>query len=387
MHIPISYNFRNIIIRWRTSLSTLLAISLVTAVFILVSSLYQGIKEFYSSTGDERNVIILRKGATAEINSLMGAERANIAKYYEGIAQDEKGEYLSSLETLTVLSLERKGNVGNANVQLRGVGPAGIILRPQIKLTQGRMFKEGLREVIVSENISGRFKNLEIGQKISAIRGEWTIVGKFDGRKSAYDSEIWTDSEGLKTALRRENYTLILARSESKEKIKLLKNKIENDRRLNLTVKSEVEYFADLVKFFKPIRFLGNMLAYIMAIGACFAAMNTMYTMIHHRTKDIGTLRVLGFKQMHILISFLLESVMISFLGGLLGILFALPMNGYATGTANFMTFSEMVFEFRITPEISLHALYFACGIGLAGGLLPSLSASRKPILKALKSV
>lgn len=386
MHIPIKYNLKNVLVRWRTSFSTLIAIALVTTVFILVASLYQGLKEFYSGTGDPRNVLIFRKGATAEINSLIGMPSYNIIKYYDGFSKNEIGDLLVSAETLTVLNLERLTSEGTANVQIRGVGKYGLELRPQVKLVEGRMFVPGMREVIVSKNISARFKNLNIGDKISAVKGEWTIVGKFDAKKSAYDSEIWTDSNELRLALNRNNHSIIIARVKSKEIEKQLKEKIESERRVTLSLTPEIEYYADLVRFFKPVRFIGNMLAVIMAIGATFAAMNTMYTMIHHRTKDIGTLRVLGFKRRHILISFLIESVLISFLGGLLGILLSLPMNGYSTGTANFMTFSEVVFEFRITSQIALDAIYFACGIGLMGGLFPSISASRKPILKALKS-
>lgn len=386
MFIPISYNIKNIVVRWRTTLSTLLAIALVTAVFILVAALYQGIKEFYTATGAPENVLFLRKGATAEINSQINLESINIIKYLDGIEKDDSGTPIMSAETLTVIALERTTSDGNANVQVRGMGKFGPELRPQVTLIEGRMFRPGLRELVVSKTLLDRFKNIGIGKKILAIRGEWNIVGIFDGHKSAYDSEMWTDNEDLRGALRRNNRSMIIARLKKDTNMEEFSKIVESDKRLTITVTPEMKYYADLVTIFNPIKIIGVSLAIIMAVGACFAAMNTMYTMIHHRTKEIGTLRVLGFKRRHILFSFLLESVFISFLGGLIGILLAYPMNGYSTGTANFKTFSEVVFEFKITYDIAMSGLYFSVWIGFIGGLFPSVSAARKPILKALKS-
>ena len=386
MALPLRYNVRSVLIRWRSTLSTIFGIGLVVAVYIMMQSLAVGLEKSSANTGDPRNLLLVRKGSTAETSSQVTREQFKLLQYLPDIEKDEKGEPLISADTLILISLPRKGAAGEANILVRGVSKVGMQLRPQVTLNQGRMFEGGRREVVVSQKLAERFDNLGLGESFKTGGHQLQVVGWFDGNKSAFDSEIWMDSDDARSLFDRENYSSVLLRSDPTQ-WGALTNRVESDKRLSLSVIPETNYYSNQTATATPIRFLGNFLATAMSIGAIFAAMNTMYASVGARTREVGTLRVLGFRRRAILIGFLLEGAILAFLGGLIGCLLSLPINHYSTGTLNFQTFSEVVFEFNITPHLILKGLVFAVSVGLIGSLMPAIRASRLPVIASLKSL
>ena len=387
MVLPITYNLRNITVRWRSTLATILGIALVVAVYVLVQSLAVGLEESASHTGDPRNVMIVRKGSTAESSSQVSVGQFRILHYWRQIARNAKGDPIVSADVVTLISQPRIDGQGEANVSVRGVTPMGMELRPQVKLVAGRWFKPGKREVCVSTKMAHRFAHFNIGDSFKTGPNTLTVVGQFEGGNSAFDSEVWMDADEARAIFERESYSSVLVRAKSPKAEKELIARLENDKRLPLRGDSEVEYYAKQTATAMPIRILGDFLATAMSIGAIFAAMNTMYASVGSRTREIGTLRVLGFRRRTILASFIIEGMLLASIGGVLGCLLALPMHGYSTGTMSFNTFSETVFQFRITPWLAAKGILFAAVVGCLGSLLPAIRASRLPVIAALKSV
>ena len=387
MAIPLKYNLRNLRMRWRSTLATALGVALVVAVFVMVMALARGLKSTYVSTGDERNLLVLRKGSTAESSSQIDRHRVLRFKYLDSIARNERGEPLASAEIIVLILLERADHSGTANVLVRGIGSVGLELRPTIKLVEGRMFQPGLGECVVSRAISERFANCRVGQSFRSGRKMWRVAGIFDAKKTAYESEIWADADECRDAFRRSFYGSVLLRPVDADAAKRVIATLEAHKELFVRVLPESEYYREQTKNAGPIQFMGAFLATIMSIGAAFSAMNTMYAAVSGRTREIGTLRVLGFRRRDIYVSFLLESVALSLIGGVLGCLASLPLNGMATGTFSWTTFAEVAFEFRITGELLAKGMAFALVMGVLGGLLPARMAARKPVLDALNAV
>lgn len=381
------YHFRSVLVRWRSTLATVLGLALVIAVFVLVQSLAVGIEKSSASTGDPRNFLIVRQGALAETTSVVTREQFNILRYQTGVARDESGTPIASADALVIINLPRRNGAGSANTILRGIGRFGPELRPQVHLVAGRWFQPGHREVVASRRLAARFAHLQVGETFRTGGVDLTVVGLFDGAGTAFDSEIWLDADEARDAFDRPDYSSVLVRLENAEQAAGLKAQLERERRLKMKVIREVDYYKEQTRTAGPIRVLGDFLAVVMSIGAMFAAMNTLYASIGARTREIGTLRVLGFRRRSILLGFLLEGAMLSAIGGALGCLFALPMHGYSTGTLGWETFSETVFDFRITPILALKGISFAITVGLLGSLLPALRASRLPVISALKSI
>ena len=387
MAIPIKYNLRNLRVRWRLTLATTLGVALVVAVFVMVMALARGLKSTYISTGDPRNVLVLRKGSTAESSSQITREEVRLIRYLDGIAHDDHGEPLASSEIVVLINQARIDHSGFANVLVRGIGPVGRELRPQVNLAQGRMFVQGLHECIVSRKIAERFADCQVGQSFHSGKTTWHVVGMFDASKTAYESEIWVDADEARDVFHRDFYGSVLIRPVSTQAAAALIKRMESDKNLQVRVLPETEYYREQTKTAAPIQFLGAFLATVMSIGAAFSAMNTMYATVGSRTREIGTLRVLGFKRRDIYVSFLLESIFLALIGGLLGCLLSLPLNGIATGTFSWTTFAEVAFEFRITIGLLAGGMAFALVMGVLGGLLPARLAARKPVLDALRSV
>ena len=386
MAVPLKYNLRSLRVRWRSTIATTLGVALVVAVFVMVMSLDRGMRATYISTGDARNLMALRKGATAESSSQIGREDARRIKYTPGIARTEKGEPLASAEIIVLALLERiKG--GSANVQVRGLGPVGLELRPQIRIVEGRMFAAGRREVIVSRKIAERFVHCRVGESFRSGTTAWQVVGIFDAQKTAFESEIWMDADECREVFKRDFYGAVLLRPVDAVAAATLTERLHNDKTLNVKVVTETAYYQEQTKSAGLFQFIASFLAVIMSVGAAFSAMNTMYAAVGARTREIGTLRVLGFRRRDIYTSILIESMLLSLLGGALGCLLALPMNGLATGTMSQTTFAEVAFEFRITAELLAKGLIFALVMGVIGGLLPARLAARKPVLDALRAV
>ncbi|MFZ2644199.1 MAG: ABC transporter permease [Verrucomicrobiia bacterium] len=385
MAIPIKYNLRNLRVRWRSTIATALGIALTVAVFVMVMALARGLKATYVNTGDARNLLVMRKGSTAESSSQIERSKVLRFKYHDEIARNERGDPVASPEIIVLIQLDRIDG-GNANVLVRGISPIGVELRPNVKLVEGRLFQPGLAECIVSRKIAERFAHCHVGETFRAGKRTWRVTGVFDAAKTTYESEIWTDADEVREAFSRSFYGSVLLRPKSAAAGAVLIKRLEADKELFVRVLPEADYYQEQTKNAGPIQFMGGFLAIIMSIGAAFAAMNTMYASVGSRTREIGTLRVLGFRRRDIYLSFLLESVLLALVGGALGCIASLPINGLATGTMSWTTFSEVAFEFRITGELLAKGLAFAVVMGVLGGLLPARVAARKPVLDALRS-
>ncbi|HTI70435.1 MAG TPA: ABC transporter permease [Candidatus Limnocylindria bacterium] len=386
MAIPFLYSVRSLRVRWKSTVGTVACVALVVAVFVTVMSLANGLKATYISSGDPRNLLILRQGSMAESSSQVTVENVRQAQFLEGIATDERGERLVSAEIMVLITLPRVDG-GKAHVQVRGLGPQGLKLRPTVHFVEGHMFSPGKRECIVSRNLASRYPDLHLGNTFRFGKNAWTVVGIMEVSHTAYDSEVWVDADEARKAFNRTFYGSILLRPVDAAAAQSLKERIERDQRLHLRVLTEAEYYLEQTKTAAPIRLFGAAMAAIMSLGAAFSAMNTLYASVGARTRDIGTLRVLGFKPPAIYILFVFESLVLGAIGGIVGCLLSLPMHGVATGTFNWATFAEVAFEFRITPALLGAGMLFALVMGVVGSLLPAGMAARKPVLEALHSV
>ncbi|MBU6400378.1 MAG: ABC transporter permease [Verrucomicrobia bacterium] len=387
MTLPLTYHVRNVFVRWRATLATVAGVALVVAVYVLVQSLAVGLEKSSRNTGDPRNVMIVRKGSTAESSSQVTREQLRLFKYWPQIARDEQDRPLASADVLVMLTRPRRGSEAEAHVLIRGVGAAGRALRPQVALVAGRWFVPGQREVVVSRRLAARIAAFDIGNTFKAAGRELAVVGWLEGQGSAFDSEVWMDGDEARRIFDREFYSSVLVRMRDERSAAAFLRRLEADKRLPLRGLRETDYYGAQTMTAVPIRILGGFLATAMSIGAVFAAMNTMYASVGARTREIGTLRVLGYRRRTILVSFLVEGGLLALLGGVLGCLLALPLHGYSTGTISLETFTETVFEFRLAPWLLAKGLAFSLLVGVAGSLLPALRAARLPVIAALQSV
>jgi putative ABC transport system permease protein len=385
MPVPLTYNIRNLRVRFFTTCMTVLSVGLVVAVFIGVMALARGLEEAFVATGDPLNAVVLRQGSQVETSSAVRRDALQVIQYLPGVATDAAGTPLVSPEVIVLLNLPKRADGQGANVLVRGLRAKGFELRPQVRLIQGRPFRPGGREVIVGRSIAERFQNAGLGETLHFGRSHWKVVGVFEAGRTAFGSEIWADANELADDFDRPDYSSILLRTESPAALRAIERRIDSDQRLHLKAQAEPEYYAEQTKTAGPIKILGSFMAVLMAIGASFAVMNTMYATVARRSREIGVLRVLGFRPGSILLSFLGESVLLALLGGLLGCLLALPIHGLTTGTMNFRTFSDISFAFRITPELMLRGLGFAILMGVLGGFLPARLASRQPMVETLR--
>ena len=387
MALPIKYNVKNVFVRWRSTLATIIGVALVVAVFIIVQALAVGLEASGANTGAEGNLLVMRKGSTSESSSQVKLDQVRSIQYMEGVQRDAEGKPLVSADVLILINLPRRENKGEANILVRGVGPIGKELRPQVTLVEGRWFTPGKREAVISKRLAARFEKTGIGETFKTGGNFITVVGHFEGGNSAFDSEIWLDGDDARSMFDRENYSSLLIKTTGALAATNLIDRIEKDKTLSLKVVEEIEFYKSQTKTAGPIKFLGNFLATAMSVGAIFAAMNTMYASVGARTREVGTLRVLGFRRRTVLISFLIEGAFLALIGGALGAALSMPINGLATGTLSFDNFSEQVFEFRITPLLIAKGLLFSVIVGLIGSFLPAIRASRLPVIASLKSI
>jgi putative ABC transport system permease protein len=386
MALPLKYNFRNLIVRKSSTLATAFTIGLTIGVFLMVMALAKGIDLTLATSGEPLNLIVLREGSTAELMSSVSRENLADLMYLDGIAR-EGDQPLAAPETLTLIYKPRKGMNQGSNISIRGIGPMSMKLREGFKIVEGRMFQPGLTEAVVSKRISERFQGLDVGDKFRIQGTDYTVAGLFDSGGKAFESEVWVDVNSLASSIKRDTSSSVLLRAKDQTALSDLAKRITGDQRLHLKAVPERQFYEDQQGATSGLlKGLAVFIAFIMAVGAGFAGMNTMYAAVARRTKEIGTLRVLGFSRSSILIAFLLESVVIAVIGVGIGILFALPLNFISTGTSNFNTFSEIAFNFRVTPDLMLAALIFGVVIGFVGSLLPSIRASRFKIVDALRA-
>jgi putative ABC transport system permease protein len=388
MAIPISYNLRNLIVRKTTTVLTVGGIGLTVAVLVAVLALVEGLRASFEASGRPLNVLVMRKGATAELMSVVMRSDFQAMKFKPGIAQNRNGEPMASLEMVTILNNLGSGRASEGmNINLRGLTPIGIEMRDQVHLMAGRYFEPGKREVVVGKNIAARYPKARLGQHVRFGRGQWEVVGIMDGGRSNASSEIYADLNQVSGDYNRTEYlSSALIRAVDPVAVQALGNSLEGDPRFNISTQSEREYYASQMVSAAPVRFMGLLVCVIMAVGSSFAAMNTMYAAVARRSADIGMLRTLGFSRAGILTSFLLESLILSLLGGIAGCLLALPLNNFHTRMGSFVTFSEISFSLRMTPEVLAMGLGFGMLMGVLGGFFPARSASRKEILAALRA-
>jgi putative ABC transport system permease protein len=384
MRIPFKYNLGSLWVRRTSTLMTALGIGLTVSIFVIMMALVNGLESTFVETGWPNHLIIIRDGSLNETNSYFDRDRLQIVRLLPGIRPGSDGEPRAAGETLVVISHPRVTGEAS-NVVVRGTSQMGLELRPEVKLIEGRWFRRGLREVVVSRSLSRRFQSMKLGDTLHMSRSDWKVVGIFSAGGTAHDSEIFTDVEDVSQDWDRPILSSILLEAWDAPAAKEITKRIADDRRIHLQAVSQQEYFRSQAVSSVGIKALGRFIAIVMGVGSCFAAMNMMYAAVLSRTKEVGTLRALGFSRLSVLSSFMVESALLSILGGVLGCLMALPVHGISTGTANFVTFSEVLFNFRITPRILMEGLLFALVVGVVGGFLPARRASVLRVIDALR--
>ena len=387
MAIPLSYNVRNVRVRWQVTLLAIVGIALVVAVFAVLMSMSEGFKAALRSTGRPDNAIVVQRGSSSEMTSGVPLADRNMIMVDERVARDANGQPLASWEQVVVIGLPRIGDGQPANVTLRAVTPRAFEVRGGIKVVEGRSFTPGLDEVIVGRKLTKRIAGLAIGGDVKYQQKLFRIVGLFESEGAAFESEIWGDYDTFSAIFQRGggSNSLVL-RMKDPATIPELDKFIRAQPQMQLQALSERRYYEEQAgQLSKALSALANFVALVMGVGAVFGAINTMYAIVSARTREIGTLRALGFSRRSILTSFLIESVILAIIGGAIGCLLAFPMNGFSTGTGQTQSFSEIAFAFRVTPQIAAFGIAFAIVMGLVGGLLPALRAARLPITSALR--
>jgi putative ABC transport system permease protein len=389
MPVPLRYNWRNLFGRRISTAMTVAGISLVVAVYLLVLSLSEGLRRTFESPVSSRSIVALRVGAQSDAMSVLSIGDADAIRTLPGLELDAAGRPLVSPEIVVLVRVPRSDG-RRTNIVLRGVQGEAFALRPALRLSAGRRFRPGTNEAIVSSSAQKRFAGMQLGATIRSASQSWVITGVFDASNSPYDSEIWADLTNVQEQAHRQGFlSVVRLRAADAASRDALIAAIGSDLRLKLAAKTEERYFAEQSGAARPIEFLAYLVGAIMAVGAAFGAMNTMYAQVTARTREIATMRALGFSRPAVLASFVAESVALSLLGGAIGVAAAALAIRWVwagpTGTQNFATFAEVVFHFSFTPLLAARGLLFSVAIGLVGGFLPALRAARMPIIGALR--
>ncbi len=387
MKVPFSYVFRNLWTRKLTTALTAGGMALVAFVFAAVLMLDAGLKQTMVGTGSFDNVIFIRKAAETEIQSGVSREQASLLESLPQIARDVDGQAMLSKESVVLISLFKRGQDKGSNIVTRGLPPMGLTLRPQVKIEKGRMFRTGTSEIIVGRSVFEEFEGVAIGQSLRFAQREWLVVGMFDGGKSAFDSEVWGDSEQLMQAFRRFGYSSAIGKLADSNAYDALKATIDGDIRLTVDGKREQLFYEDQSRALSTfISILGSVLSVIFSLGAMIGAAITMYSAVAMRTGEIGTLRALGFRRPAILTAFLMESLLLSLVGGFGGLAVATLLQWVSISTLNFQSFSQLAFGFALTVGVVVKTLLFSLLMGFVGGFLPAVEASRLKIVDALRA-
>ncbi len=388
MKIPYSYTFRNLWARKWTTLLTVGGMALVVFVFSTVLMLEEGLRKTMVDTGSYDNVVVIRRSAQTEVQSIVDRTQAALLESQPAIALGGDGARMISKETVVLVNLNKRESGRPTNVMVRGVGAGAVALRPQVKIIEGRMFRPGASEIVAGRSAADRFTGAGIGEMLRFGQREWRVVGVFDAGKSGFDSEIWGDAEQLMQAFRRPVYSAVVAKLSDTARFDEFKKDVESDPRLTVEAKRETVFYADqsevLANF---IKYLGLTLSIIFSIGAVIGAMITMYASVASRTAEIGTLRALGFRRRSVLAAFLLEAALLGMTGGVIGLFFASFMQLFTISTMNWQSFSELAFSFTLTPAIALKTVAFALFMGVVGGFLPAIRAANLKIVDALRAV
>jgi putative ABC transport system permease protein len=384
-------NLRNVPRRLGTSLVVVVGIAGVVGVLVSVLAMSEGFRHTLASTGRADRVIMLRSGSDAELSSGVATDQATLLRALPGIARDAGGRPLASAELVVMVDLPRAGGTDPSNVPFRGAQPAAFAIREELVIVEGRRFERGVREVIVGRKASRQFAGLSVGARIGFRDSDWTVVGIFETGGDVHESEIWADAEVAISAFRRQGYQSVTAAlaDGSDAGLAAFKDVIAGDPRLSIRVLREPEYYAAQATVLSTlINVLGYTVAAFMAVGATFGALNCMYSAIATRQVEIATLRAIGFGGAPVVVSVMIEALLLALLGGAAGGALAyLYCDGASLSTLNFSTFSQVVFDFRVTPRLLAQGLAWALGIGLAGGLLPAIRAARLPVTLALRAL
>ena len=382
-NIPIAYSFRNLFVRKTTTLFTILGLALVVFVFCTVVMLNRGLEETVVATGERDNLIVTRRGAGTEVQSSITKSQAAIVSQFKGVMSSP--DPMVSFETVILINLEKKKG-STSNVVIRGLQSAGIKLRKNIEITRGRYFKEGSNEIIVGRAIAKRFTGLEIGQKINFGGEAWRIVGFFKTDNNGFESEMWVSNDVLMQAFQRTTYSTVLFQLQDLSYAEKIANKLDEDIRLPLSGKLERQFYEESSRALSNfISILGTTLTIIFSIGATIGAMITMQAAVMNRKSEIATLRALGFFKYQILLAFLFEAFVLSFLAGVLGLFMASLFSGVEFSTSNFQSFSELAFRFSFDMYVVLIGMILSVVMGIVGGLIPSIYATKIKITDALR--
>src|SRR6202162_6310500 len=390
MAIPLKYSIRNLFVRKVSTAMTVFVVCLVVTVFLFVLALWQGVSRTLSVTASDRNIITMRVGSQAEMQSVVTRDSYEMIRSLPGIERSPAGEPYVSPELISLVNLPRADGQ-NSNVQVRGMAPIGFEMRPGVKILDGRMFTVGTNEAVVSKNLASRFAGMKIGDTIKTGSYRWVVVGHFDASGSAYESEVWTDARDLQGQTKRQIFSSIFVRTSDSEAAARYIEAVKGDQRLKLEGKTEKKYYEEQMVTGAPIKILAILVGIFTAIGASFGAMNTMYAQVAARTREIGTLRAIGFSRRSVLASFIFEALLLCLLGGVictaLAVVLFNPSLTTTAGTMNFRTFSEVLFNFRLTPPLMIGGLVFSLAMGLLGGFFPAARAARLKIINALREI
>lgn len=389
MAIPVVYNLRSVRQRWTSAIVAVLGIAGTVGVFIAVLSLAKGFKATLVSSGAYDNAIVRRAGSTSEIDSNVPLDQVKILQDAPGVAQ-AGGQSLVSPEIVVIAPFPLITTGTDANVQVRGISAKTMEVRTKIKIAEGRMLQAGLNELMIGRNVSHTYGGLSLGSSVKFGGATWQVVGVFDAGGSAFDSELWCDAKVLKQAYHRpeEFFNSVTVHLNSPDALSQFKDAISADPRMSVDIMREVEYYEKQSTLLSSmIKWLGSIVAVVMGIGAVFGALNTMYSAVAERSREIATLRALGFGAGSVVFSFMIEALLISLVGGLLGAVAVLPLNGLTTGAMNWQTFSHLAFAFRITPFLLGLGLVFALVMGVLGGFFPALRAARRSVAPALRAM
>jgi len=389
MAIPVTYNLRSVRQRWTSTVVAVLGIAGTVSVFVAMMAMAQGFRATLVASGSPDNAILLRAGAGNEMSSAFSLDQVKVVEDLAGVARGSSGPLVSP-EVVVIAAFPLRTTGTDANVQVRGVSPRVLDVRSSVKITSGRFFNPGLAELVVGRNAASSYAGFDVGNRLKFGGGTWEVVGIFDAGGSAFDSEAWCDANVLNQTYQRPQniFQSMTVRLESPAAFATLKDGITTDPRLTLSVDGEQSYYGkQSASMTRLITILGSLVAFVMAIGAVFGALNTMYSAVAERKREIATMRALGFGGGSVVFSFVLESLLIALLGGVLGCIIVLPINGLTTGTMNWQTFSHIAFAFRITPALLVSGIIFALAMGLVGGVPPAIRAARRPVATTLREL
>jgi putative ABC transport system permease protein len=389
MAIPVVYNLRSVRARWTSAVVAVLGIAGTVGVFVAMMSLARGFKATLVSSGSAGNALVIRAGATSEMTGVVTLDEVKVLEDAPGVARTADGPLVTP-EVVVIAPFPLLATGTDANVQVRGVSPKALQVRTKIKVIEGRFFQPGLTELIVGRNVVHTYAGLKLGDTVKFGGGTWRVVGVFDAGGTAFDSEVWCDSRVLNQVYHRpENlFQSVTVHLTSPAALGKFKDSVISDPRMSVDVSREVDYYEKQSRSLTTlIVVLGSLVAGVMGIGAVFGALNTMYSAVAERSREIATMRALGFGAGSVVVSFVIEALLISFLGGLLGCLAVLPLNGLTTGAMNWQTFAHLAFAFRVTPGLLVGGIIFALMMGLVGGLPPAIRAARRPVAEALRSL